>query len=99
MLLAAGSGTTYAVATGIGRPLTGLTSPLALTTATSTSGALALLPFGLLGGGPAHRTRPAVAGLLVYLGVATLAVAYALLYAGLRTVGAARPSSRPCSSH
>ena len=86
VLLAAGSGTTYAVATGIGRPLTGLTTPLALTTATSTAGALALLPFGVLGGGPYLPHTPAVAGLLVYLGVATLAVAYALLYAGLRTV-------------
>jgi drug/metabolite transporter, DME family len=86
VLLAAASGSTYALATGIGRPLTGLTSPLALTTATSTAGALALLPFGLLAGGPYLPADPEVLGLLVYLGVATLAVAYALLYAGLRTV-------------
>ena len=86
VLLAAASGSTYALATGIGRPLTGLTSPLALTTATSTAGAIALLPFGLLAGGPYLPSSPQVAGLLVYLGVATLAVAYALLYAGLRTV-------------
>src|SRR4051794_25813374 len=86
VLLAAGSGSTYALATGVGRPLTGLTSPLALTTATSTAGAIALLPFGLLSGGPYVPSDPQVAVLLVYLGVATLALAYALLYAGLRTV-------------
>jgi DME family drug/metabolite transporter len=86
VLLAAASGSTYALATGIGRPLAGLTSPLALTTATSTAGALALLPFGLLSSGPHISHNPQVLGLLVYLGVATLAVAYALLYAGLRTV-------------
>lgn len=86
VLLAAASGTTYALATGIGRPLTGMTTPLALTTATSTAGALALLPFGLLADGPRLPGDPEVLGLLVYLGVATLAVAYALLYAGLRTV-------------
>jgi DME family drug/metabolite transporter len=86
LVLAAASGSTYALATGIGRPLTGLTSPLALTTATSTAGAIALLPFGLLAGGPYVTTDLKTVGLLVYLGVATLAVAYALLYAGLRTV-------------
>jgi DME family drug/metabolite transporter len=86
VLLAAASGSTYALATGIGRPLTGLTTPLALTTATSTAGALALLPFGLLAGGPYLPASAEVTGLLVYLGVATLAVAFALLYAGLRTV-------------
>jgi DME family drug/metabolite transporter len=86
VLLAAASGTTYAVATGFGRPLAGLTTPLALTTASSTAGALVLVPFALLAGGPRLPDGPEVAGLLVYLGVATLAVAYALLYAGLRTV-------------
>jgi DME family drug/metabolite transporter len=86
VLLATASGTTYALATGIGRPLTGITTPLALTTASSTAGALLLVPFALLTGGPRLPDTPAVAGLLVYLGVATLAVAYALLYAGLRTV-------------
>src|SRR4051794_12869104 len=44
VVLAAASGATYALATGIGRPLTSRTSPLALTAATSTAGALALLP-------------------------------------------------------
>ena len=86
VLLAAASGSTYALATGLGRPLTGLTTPLAMTTATSTAGAVALLPFGLLASGPTFTRDPEVIGLLVYLGVATLAVAYALLYAGLRTV-------------
>jgi DME family drug/metabolite transporter len=86
VLLAAASGTTYAVATGIGRPLTGLTTPLALATASSTAGAVVLVPFALLVGGPRLPDGPVVAGLLAYLGVATLAVAYALLYAGLRSV-------------
>jgi DME family drug/metabolite transporter len=86
VVLAVASGTTYALATALGRPLTGITSPLALTTVTSVSGALALLPLGLLAGGPHVSSDPGVVALLGYLGVMTLAVAYGLLYAGLRTV-------------
>jgi DME family drug/metabolite transporter len=86
VLLAAASGSAYALATSLGRPLTKVTSPLALTTVTSSVGAIALLPLGLLATGPHTSSDPEVIGLLVYLGVMTLAVAYGLLYAGLRTV-------------
>ena len=86
VLLAAASGSAYALATSLGRPLTKLTSPLALTTVTSSAGAIGLLPLGLLASGPHTSSDPEVIGLLVYLGVMTLAVAYGLLYAGLRTV-------------
>lgn len=86
VLLAAASGTTYAVATGIGRPLTSITTPFSLAAASSTAGAVLLVPLALVAGGPRLPNGPDVLGLLVYLGVATLAVAYALLYAGLRTV-------------
>ncbi|WP_375424645.1 DMT family transporter [uncultured Friedmanniella sp.] len=84
--LAVASGATYALATALGRPLAGTTSPLALTAVTSSAGALGLLPLGLLAGAPYVSSDPVVVGLLGYLGVMTLAVAYGLLYAGLRTV-------------
>ena len=86
VLMAITSGVTYALATALGRPLAGVTSPLALTTVTSASGALALLPLGLLASGPHTSSDVGVVVLLAYLGVMTLAVAYGLLYAGLRTV-------------
>ena len=89
VLLAVLSGATYAVTTVLGRPLAALASPLALTTATTTAGALVLLPLGLLGArGDAVllSADPTVLALLLYLGVATMALAYGLLYAGLRTV-------------
>jgi DME family drug/metabolite transporter len=88
VLLAAGSGTAYAVATELGRPLAQLAGPLALTTTTTTVGAVVLAPFGLLasaGDGRLVTTDSAVVLVLVYLGVVTMALAYGLLYAGLRT--------------
>lgn len=87
IVLAIASGTTYAMTIALGRPLAQRSDPLVLTTATTTVGALALLPFGVLAGwgGSVITTDPgAVAGLL-YLGVFTMALAYGLLYAGLRT--------------
>jgi DME family drug/metabolite transporter len=86
VVLAVASGAAYALATALGRPLTAVASPLALTTVTSSAGALGLLPLGLLASGTHLPSDPYVIGLLGYLGVATLAVAYGLLYAGLRTV-------------
>jgi DME family drug/metabolite transporter len=88
VLLALGSGTAYAVATELGRPLAQVAGPLALTATTTAVGTLFLLPFGLvaaLGDQRLVTTDPtAVVGLL-YLGVVTMALAYGLLYAGLRT--------------
>lgn len=88
LLAASASGCTYALATGLGRPLAQRAGPLVLTTTTTTVGALGLLPLGLL---PALSNRPVwsddVGALLTlaYLGVLTMALAYGLLYAGLRT--------------
>ena len=88
VLLALGSGTAYAAATELGRPLAQVAGPLALTTTTTTIGTLFLLPFGLvaaLGDNRLVTTDPAAVTGLVYLGVMTMALAYGLLYAGLRT--------------
>jgi DME family drug/metabolite transporter len=88
VLLAIGSGTAYAVATELGRPLAQLAGPLALTMTTTTVGAVVLVPFGLLasaGDDPLVSGDPAVVAILLYLGVVTMALAYGLLYAGLRT--------------
>ena len=40
---------------------------------------------GLLGGGPFLTSDPTTFGTLAYLGIFTMAVAYGLFYAGLRT--------------
>jgi DME family drug/metabolite transporter len=86
VLLAVGSGATYAATTAFGRTLAQRTSPLTLTTATTTIGAIALLPGALLGGSVTTPFgEPVVAATLLYLGVFTMAIAYGLLYAGLRT--------------
>lgn len=89
VLLALGSGTAYAVATELGRPLAQVAGPLALTTTTTTVGAVVLLPFGLLaaagGGDVLISGDPVVLSTLLYLGVVTMAVAYGLFYVGLRT--------------
>lgn len=86
VLLAVGSGATYAATTAFGRALAQQTGPLTLTTATTTVGAIALLPGALLGGsGTAPLGEPVAAATLLYLGVFTMATAYVLLYAGLRT--------------
>jgi DME family drug/metabolite transporter len=88
VLAAAGSGTAYALTTVLGRPLARSAGPLALTTTTTTVGALALLPLGIvsgLAGSPVVSADPVVVGTLAYLGVLTMALAYGLLYAGLRT--------------
>lgn len=83
--LAVASGTTYAATTALGRPLSQRTDPLALTTVATTAGAVALVPAALLLGGPLTTGDPVALGALAYLGVMTMALAYGLLYAGLRT--------------
>jgi DME family drug/metabolite transporter len=86
VLAALGSGTAFALTAAIGRGLANRTTPLALTTATTSVGALVLVPLALLGGGPLGTSDPIAIGTLLYLGVVTMALAYGLLYAGLRTV-------------
>lgn len=83
--LAIASGTTYAVTTAVSRPLSQRTDPLALTTVATSAGAIALVPAALVVGGPLTTADPVALGALAYLGVMTMAVAYGLLYAGLRT--------------
>jgi DME family drug/metabolite transporter len=85
LLAALASGSAYAFATAQGEVLARQTSPLALTTATTTVGAVGLAPLALLVDGPRLTDDPGALALLAYLGVLTMALAYALLYAGLRT--------------
>lgn len=85
VLAACGSGAAYAFATAQGEVLARSTGPLALTTATTGVGALLLVPAAFLVDGPRATTDPQTLALLVYLGVVTMALAYGLLYAGLRT--------------
>jgi len=88
VVLAALSGTTYALTTLLAESVVATTTPLALTSVATGAGALALLPLGLWGArgeAPLITTDPVVLGTLAYLGVFTMALAYGLLYAGLRT--------------
>lgn len=86
VLLSVASGATYAATTALGRPISQRTDPLALTTVATTAGALALVPAALIAGGPLTTGDPVAIGALGYLGVMTMALAYGLLYAGLRTI-------------
>jgi drug/metabolite transporter, DME family len=61
---------------------------VALTTCATAAGAVALAPFLVVAAvrtEPVIGASPASLALLAYLGVATMALAYGLLYAGLRT--------------
>ena len=88
LVLAVVAGAVYAATTLLGHGLAQEGPPLALTTVATTVGAVALVPFL---GVAAMRHEPVVTAdpvsllLLAYLGVATMALAYGLLYAGLRT--------------
>jgi DME family drug/metabolite transporter len=78
----------YAATTVLGHTLAQRGAPIALTTVATTVGAVALTPFlavAAVAGDPVGTTDPVSLALFVYLGVATMALAYALLYAGLRT--------------
>ncbi|WP_229053014.1 DMT family transporter [Aeromicrobium sp. Leaf350] len=88
IVLAVASGAVYAATTVLGHHLARGIDPLALTTCATSVGAVALAPFlvvAALGSGPVISTEPDALALLVYLGVATMALSYGLLYAGLRT--------------
>lgn len=78
----------YAATTLVGRTVSRESTPLALTTVATTVGALVLLPFAaadVVRGAPVGTTDPVSLVWLVWLGVATMALAYGLLYAGLRS--------------
>lgn len=88
LLLAVASGATYAAVTVLGHDLAARVDPVALTTASTMVGAVVLAPFLVLAAGRGDAvvtSDPVSLALLVYLGIATMAVAYGLLYAGLRT--------------
>lgn len=93
VLAAVASGATYAATTVLGRPLARSHPPVVLTTAMTAAGTLSLLPFAVgaavlagPGGSPLVTADPVALGLMLYLGLATMALAYLLLYAGLRHV-------------
>jgi DME family drug/metabolite transporter len=85
VLAAVASGSAYALATAVGEPLARAAEPLVLTTSATVVGACGLVPVALLAGGPFTTGDPVALLLLLYLGALTFALAYALLYAGLRT--------------
>jgi DME family drug/metabolite transporter len=89
VLAALGSGTAYAVSTQVGAPLSREHDALTVTTATMSVAAAALVPGGLgvayLRGEAMGTTDPGSWLLLAYLGVVTMAFAYVLLFAGLRS--------------
>ena len=88
LVLAVASGATYAATTVLGHALAQQVDPVALTTCATAAGAVALAPFlGIAAatGQPVVGWEPVSLALLAYLGVATMALSYGLLYAGLRT--------------
>jgi DME family drug/metabolite transporter len=88
LVLAVASGATYATTTVLGHALAQRVDPVALTTCATAVGAVVLAPFvvvAAVAGDPVGSTEPVSLALLLYLGVATMALAYGLLYAGLRT--------------
>ena len=95
IVAALGSGAAYAVSTDAGAPLSRTHDALTVTTATMSVAAVVLVPGGLLAAylrGEAMTTTHVGSWLLLgYLGVVTMAFAYVLLFAGLRstTSGAA----------
>ena len=86
VLLAIASGTTYALTTVAGGSVSRTSSPLALTSAMTLVGAAVLLPCLALVDGPRVPSDPVAIAWLAYLGVLTMALAYVLLYSGLRVV-------------
>jgi DME family drug/metabolite transporter len=89
VLAALGSGTAYAVSTHAGAPLSREDGALVVTTVTTAVAAGVLVPGGLVAvnllGEPLTTTDAGSWLVLAYLGVVTMAFAYVLLYAGLRS--------------
>jgi DME family drug/metabolite transporter len=89
VLAALGSGAAYALSADVGGVLTRDHDALAVTTCTTAAVAAVLVPGGLvlalLRGGPGGTSDVWAWVLVVYLGVVTMAFAYVLLYAGLRS--------------
>lgn len=88
LILAVAAGVTYAATTVLGHTLAQRVEPVALTTCATAAGAVLLAPFLIVAAAthePVTGTSAASLALLAYLGIATMALAYSLLYAGLRT--------------
>lgn len=85
VLLALASGTTYALTTAASGSVSRQASPLVLTSGMTLVGAATLVPC-LLVDGPLVTTDPVALAWLAYLGALTMALAYVLLYSGLRVV-------------
>jgi DME family drug/metabolite transporter len=89
VVAALGSGTAYALSADVGRSLTQEHDALAVTTCTTSVVAAFLVPGGLVVAVLRGDSMGASDGrtwlLVVYLGVVTMAFAYVLLYAGLRS--------------
>jgi DME family drug/metabolite transporter len=88
LILAVAAGATYAATTVLGHTLAQKVEPVALTTCATAAGAVLLAPFLLIaaaGNEPVIGVGPVSPAILAYLGIATMALAYGLLYAGLRT--------------
>ena len=88
LLLAVAAGATYAATTVLGHTLAQRVDSIALTTASTAAGASVLAPFLVVAaatGEPVVTSDAASLLLLAYRGVATMALSYGLLYAGLRT--------------
>jgi drug/metabolite transporter, DME family len=88
LILAVAAGAIYAATTVLGHTLAQRVDSVALTTCATAVGAFALAPFLVIAAAtssPVLPSDPGSLGLLLYLGVATMALSYGLLYAGLRT--------------
>ncbi len=88
LLLAVLAGAVYAATTVLGHGLAQRVDPVALTTCATAVSGVVLAPFLVAAGAMSKPLLPGSTGswlLLVYLGTATMALAYGLLYAGLRT--------------
>ena len=89
VLLAAASAVTFAVTTSAaGGRISRGASPVVLTGGMALVGVLVLAPTLLLVDGPVVTRDPGAWAWLLYLGVLTLAVAYVLMYSGLRVTPA-----------
>lgn len=89
IVLALASGAAYALSADVAAPLSQELDTLTITAATVGVVAVVLVPLGLVAtavrGDPFATTDPISWALIAYLGVFTLAIAYALLFTGLRT--------------
>jgi DME family drug/metabolite transporter len=86
VLLAAASGTTYALTTAASGSISRESSPLVLTSGMTLVGAAVLVPCLGVVEGPLMTTDLHAVAWLTYLGALTMALAYVLLYSGLRAV-------------